>query len=29
MSVVLTCFNNGVYNAYQELVKKAQNGELD
>ena len=29
MSVVLTCFNSGVYNAYQELVKKAQNGELD
>ena len=29
MSVVLTCFNSGVYNAYQEFVKKAQNGELD
>ncbi|WP_418853479.1 O-acetyl-ADP-ribose deacetylase [Phascolarctobacterium succinatutens] len=29
MSVVLTCFNSSVYNAYQELVKKAQNGELD
>lgn len=29
MSVVLTCFNSGIYNAYQELVKQAQNGELD
>ena len=29
MSVVLTCFNSGVYNAYQELVTKAQNDELD
>ena len=29
MSIVLTSFNSTVYNAYQELVKQAQNGELD